>query len=170
MTSGLRPQCLRSAGGYHHLPPTRGGQPGGLGVRLGARIIDGILISIIAVTRHLVFTATAASGLQAFLRSADVHLLRRFRSDSGLDIRQEVAGAQCSRPHGAPKPTAKESAIAIPFTLRRSFRSGIARIYRLHRHRCNDPNAQPTKQGKRRRIGRGHTGGQVLTTCTGYLD
>ena len=49
MTSGdfqPQPGPYGEAGGY---PPPRGQQPGGLGLRVAARLIDGIIVNIVAL-------------------------------------------------------------------------------------------------------------------------
>ena len=145
----LRPQCLRSTRRVSAtLPPTHGGEPGGLGVRFGARIIDGILISIIAVPLAFsvhgngsILVTGLFSGLLTFIYYV------AFRSDAGLDARQEAAGAERSRPpRGAQADRQGNRRSVMRSPCCRSFRLGLLALI-AYIVIAVTINSSPTKQG-----------------------
>lgn len=151
MTSGpYDPNAYGQPGGYPPpLPPTQGGQPGGLGVRLGARIIDGILISIIAIP--LAFSVNSSgsvlvtglfSGLLTFIYYV------AFEVTQGWTPGKKLLGLSVHGPHGAPKPTAKESAIRNSFTLLPIIPFGGILALIAYIVIAVTINGSPTKQGK----------------------
>jgi uncharacterized RDD family membrane protein YckC len=104
-------------GGYPPPVPT-GGQPGGLGVRFGARLIDGILVAIVAFVLALLLDATSNilvtglfSGLLTFIYFV------AFEVTLGATPAKKILGLSVHGPGGAPKPTLQQSAIRNSFTL-----------------------------------------------------
>src|SRR6478735_2750019 len=88
MTSGdfqPQPGPYGEPGGY---PPPRGQQPGGLGLRFAARLIDGIIVNVVA-----------------------------FESTQGWTPGKKVLGLSVRGPGGAPKPDVQQSAIRNVWTL-----------------------------------------------------
>lgn len=100
-------------------------KPGGLGLRLVARVIDGILISIVAgligslfgsdsdswIMDSRILVAGMFSGLLTF-----VYFLL-FESRQGWTPGKKLLGLRVQGPNGAPKPTASQAATRNLFTL-----------------------------------------------------
>ncbi len=106
-------------GGYP--PPPAAGfgpQPGTLGVRFGARIIDGLLVGIVAGVLASLFNSSnnimvtgLFSGLLMFVYFVAMEVTQ------GRTLGKMVLGLSVRGPGGAPKPDAKQSAIRNSFTL-----------------------------------------------------
>ena len=106
-------------GGYPSGPPAAwGGHPGGLGVRFGARVIDGILVGIVAGIMAMIFGATSNilvtglfSGVLMFAYFVAMEVTQ------GRTLGKMLLGLSVHGPGGAPKPDVKQSAIRNAFTL-----------------------------------------------------
>ncbi|MGV0812749.1 RDD family protein [Mycolicibacterium boenickei] len=111
-------------GGY---PPPYGGQapppygvraPGGLARRFFARVIDGIIVAIVAF-----FLSFITDSLSSYWVTGLFTGLLMFVYFVGLEVAtgstpgKKVLGLAVHGPGGAPKPTAKQSAIRNAFTL-----------------------------------------------------
>ena len=100
-------------------PPVPGGQqPGGLGLRFAARLIDGIFVGIVAFLLAFLFHASSNilvtglfSGLLTFIYFV------AFEVTQGWTPAKKLLGLSVHGPGGAPKPTAQQSAIRNSFTL-----------------------------------------------------
>lgn len=152
MTSGgaYDPNAYGQPSGFPPpLPPIQGGQPGGLGARFGARIIDGILISIIAVPLAFsvhgngsILVTGLFSGLLTFIYYV------AFEVTQGWTPGKKLLGLSVHGPHGAQKPTAKESAIRNGFTLLPIIPFGGLLALIAYIVIAVTINSSPTKQGK----------------------
>jgi uncharacterized RDD family membrane protein YckC len=94
-------------------------QPGGLGVRFFARVIDGILVNIVAFVlsiflfdRDYWFLVT---GLFSGVLMFGYFVL--FEVTQGASLGKKLLGLAVHGPGGAPKPDATQSAIRNSFTL-----------------------------------------------------
>lgn len=116
------PNPYGAPGGYPAPPPgwgpAPGGQPGGLGVRFAARIIDGILVGIVASvlagmfdSDSRVFVTGLFSGLLMFGYFVGMEVTQ------GRTLGKMLLGLSVHGPGGAPKPDFKQSAIRNSFTL-----------------------------------------------------
>ena len=110
------PGYYGSAGGYRAWPG--GQQPGGLGVRFFARLIDGIIVAIIGCLLAFAFGVLSNiwvtglfSGLLTFIYFV------AFETTQGWTPGKKVLGLRVRGPGGAAKPTAQQSAIRNAFTL-----------------------------------------------------
>jgi uncharacterized RDD family membrane protein YckC len=100
-------------------PPVPGGQqPGGLGLRFAARLIDGIFVGIVAFLLAFLFHASSNilvtglfSGLLTFIYFVT------FEVTQGWTPAKKLLGLSVHGPGGAPKPDVKQSAIRNSFTL-----------------------------------------------------
>jgi uncharacterized RDD family membrane protein YckC len=103
-----------------NLPPSaRGQHPGGLGVRFLARLIDGILVNIVAFVLSL-FLFDEDSLLLATSLFSGVLMFGYFvffEVIYGSTPGKKLLGLTVHGPGGAPKPDAKQSAIRNAFTL-----------------------------------------------------
>ena len=120
MTTGdfePRPGEYGDAGAY---PPRFTGrqQPGGLGVRFFARLIDGIIVHIFGFFLAFVLDVLSSiwvtglfSGLLTFIYFV------AFEVSQGWTPGKKLLGLRVLGPGGAPKPTAQQSAIRNAFTL-----------------------------------------------------
>ena len=99
-------------------PPPSGRQPGGLGVRFAARLIDGIIVNVVAFI--IAFAIGSVSnywvtglftGLLTFIYFV------AFETTQGWTAGKKVLGLRVHGPGGAPKPTAQQSAIRNAWTL-----------------------------------------------------
>lgn len=104
-------------GGYPP-PPQYSAAPGGLGVRFGARVIDGILVGIVAVLLALIFGLESNilvtglfSGLLMFIYFVGLEV------SQGATLGKKILGLSVRGPGGAPRPDFKQSAIRNSFTL-----------------------------------------------------
>ena len=100
-------------------PPVPGGQqPGGLGLRFAARLIDGIFVGIVAFLLAFLFHASSNilvtglfSGLLTFIYFV------AFEVTQGWTPAKKLLGLSVHGPGGAPKPNVQQSAIRNSFTL-----------------------------------------------------
>jgi uncharacterized RDD family membrane protein YckC len=115
---GYPPPQYGQPGGYPPPPPLGARQPGGLGLRLLARLIDGIIVGIIGFFLAL-FTDTLSNiwvtGLFSGLLTFVYFLV--FEITQGWTPGKKVLGMRVLGPGGAPKPSAQQSAIRNAFTL-----------------------------------------------------
>lgn len=117
------PNPYGAPGGYPAPPPPGwgvqpGGHPGGLGVRFGARVIDGILVGIVAGLLALLFGAS--SNIMVTGLFSGVLMFGYFVAmevTQGRTIGKMLLGLSVRGPGGAPKPDVKQSAIRNAFTL-----------------------------------------------------
>lgn len=98
--------------------PPSGGRPGGLGVRWGARVIDGILVTIVAWLLASLFNASSSilvtglfTGLLMFGYFVALEVTQ------GRTLGKIMLGLSVHGPGGAPKPDLKQSAIRNSWTL-----------------------------------------------------
>ena len=117
------PNPYGAPGGYPAPPPPGwGGQPGvhpgGLGVRFGARVIDGILVGIVAGILAMIFGASSNilvtglfSGVLMFAYFVAMEVTQ------GRTLGKMLLGLSVRGPGGAPKPDFKQSAIRNAFTV-----------------------------------------------------
>ncbi len=99
-------------------PPGYGMRPGGLGARFGARIIDGLLVGIVAGVLAMAFGASSNimvtglfSGVLMFAYFVAMEVTQ------GRTVGKMALGLSVHGPGGAPKPDVKQSAIRNAFTL-----------------------------------------------------
>ena len=117
------PNPYGAPGGYPAPPPPGwgaqpGGHPGGLGVRFGARVIDGILVGIVAGLLSLLFGAS--SNIMVTGLFSGVLMFGYFVAmevTQGRTLGKMLLGLSVHGPGGAPKPDVKQSAIRNAFTL-----------------------------------------------------
>ncbi|MCX6483930.1 MAG: RDD family protein [Mycobacterium sp.] len=138
-------------GGYSSTPPAAwGGHPGTLGVRWGARIIDGLLVGLVAGLLASLFN----SGTSILVTGIFTGVLMfvyfvAFEVTQGRTLGKRLLGLSVRGPGGAPKPTLQQSAIRNAFTLLPvlpflgGFLGAIAMIVI-----AVTINSSPTKQGK----------------------
>ncbi len=137
--------------GYPPMPPPgHGTKPGGLGVRFGARIIDGLLVSIVAGV--LAVLADASSNIMVTGLFSGVLMFGYFVAmevTQGRTVGKMVLGLSVHGPAGAPKPDLKQSAIRNAFTLLTviPYIGGLLAII-AYIVIAVTINASPTKQGK----------------------
>ncbi|MFZ4373884.1 MAG: RDD family protein [Mycobacterium sp.] len=138
-------------GAYPSGPPAAwGGHPGGLGVRFGARIIDGILVGIVAGILAMIFGATSNilvtglfSGVLMFAYFVAMEVTQ------GRTLGKMLLGLSVHGPGGAPKPDVKQSAIRNAFTLLTivPYIGGLLAVI-AYVVIAVTINSSPTKQGK----------------------
>lgn len=133
-----------------HQPPMGGQQPGGLGIRFGARLIDGIIVSIVSFVLAYAVGATSnimVTGLFSGLLTFLYFLL--FETTQGWTPGKKLLGLSVHGPGGAPKPTAQQSAIRNAFTLLSiiPYIGGLLAIV-AYIVIAVTINGSPTKQGK----------------------
>ncbi|CAN5708550.1 hypothetical protein BH09ACT7_BH09ACT7_29410 [soil metagenome] len=113
------PSQFGQPGGYPPPPPHFGGQePGGLGIRFAARLIDGIIVALVSwILAYLisgdsyVLVAGIFSGVLTFAYFVG------FEVTQGWTPAKKLFGLSVHGPGGALKPDAKQSAIRNAFTL-----------------------------------------------------
>ncbi|MDV6267898.1 hypothetical protein CJ178_22395 [Rhodococcus sp. ACPA4] len=104
-------------GGSTRLPS--GAQPGDLWLRLAARIIDGIIVGIVAAilavlvsdADSLILISGLFSGILTFAYFVGMEVTQ------GWTLGKKMLGLSVHGPAGAPKPTPQQSAIRNAFTL-----------------------------------------------------
>jgi uncharacterized RDD family membrane protein YckC len=150
MTSGEyqpQPGPYGEPSGY---PPQGGYEPGGLGLRFGARVIDGIIVHIVAVVIAVVigelsnyWVTGLFSGLLMFL----YFLL--FESTQGWTPGKKLLGLSVRGPGGAPKPDVQQAAVRNVWTLLPiiPFIGGLLLVIAVIVIAVTI-NGSPTKQGK----------------------
>ena len=117
------PNPYGAPGGYPAPPPPGwgmqpGGHPGGLGVRFGARVIDGILVGLVAGVLAMLFGAS--SNIMVTGLFSGVLMFGYFVAmevTQGRTLGKMLLGLRVHGPGGAPKPDLKQSAIRNAFTL-----------------------------------------------------
>jgi uncharacterized RDD family membrane protein YckC len=149
MTSGEfqpQPGPYGEPGGY----PPPGGQPGGLGLRVAARLIDGIIVNIVAFVLAFAIGAVSNywvtglfSGLLMFIYFV------AFETTQGWTPGKKLLGLSVHGPGGTPKPTAQQSAIRNVWTLLNivPFIGGLLTLIAVIVIAVTI-NSSPTKQGK----------------------
>ena len=113
------PPPYGAPGSYPPVPPPGYGiRPGGLGARFGARIIDGLLVGIVAGVLAMAFGASSNimvtglfSGVLTFAYFVAMEVTQ------GRTVGKMALGLSVHGPGGAPKPDVKQSAIRNAFTL-----------------------------------------------------
>jgi uncharacterized RDD family membrane protein YckC len=113
------PPPYGAPGSYPPVPPPGYGiRPGGLGARFGARIIDGLLVGIVAGVLAMAFDASSNimvtglfSGVLMFAYFVAMEVTQ------GRTVGKMALGLSVHGPGGAPKPDVKQSAIRNAFTL-----------------------------------------------------
>jgi len=146
------PSQYGQSGGYPppQFGPAGGQEPGGLGLRFGARLIDGILVSIVV---SILLVATGLfdgyiipgifSGVLVFVYFV------AFEVTQGWTPGKKILGLSVHGPGGAPKPDLKQSAIRNSFTLLSiiPFLGGLL-AFIAYIVIAVTINGSPTKQGK----------------------
>jgi|SRR4051794_10240757 len=149
-TPNFEPQPGQYGDPGAYRPPAGGREPGGLGLRFGARIIDGIIVGLVSSLLFLL-TDTLSSywftglftGLLTFL------YFLAFETTQGWTPGKKLLGLSVHGPAGAPKPTAQQSAIRNSWTLLPivPFVGGLLGIVAIIVIAVTI-NGSPTKQGK----------------------
>jgi uncharacterized RDD family membrane protein YckC len=137
-------------GGYPSTPPAAwGGRPGTLGVRLGARIIDGILVTILAWVLAGLFNSSSSilvtglfTGVLMFIYFVAMEVTQ------GRTLGKKLLGLSVRGPGGAAKPDVKQSAIRNAFTLLTIIPFGGLLTFIAMIVIAVTINSSPTKQGK----------------------
>lgn len=145
-----------TAGGYESQPDPYGeyrsghAEPGGLGVRFFARLIDGVIVAIVGFV--LAFATDTMSnimvtGLFTGLLTFGYFLL--FEVTQGSTPGKKLLGLSVRGADGLPKPDAKQSAIRNAFTLLPivPFVGGLLGLVAIIVIAVTI-NGSPTKQGK----------------------
>jgi uncharacterized RDD family membrane protein YckC len=114
------PQYGGAPGGYpqHQFGPSGGQEPGSLGIRFGARLIDGIIVGLVALVLAFAFGAAdniLVTGL--FSGVLTFAYFVGFEVTQGWTPAKKMLGLSVRGPGGAPKPDFKQSAIRNSFTL-----------------------------------------------------
>lgn len=150
MTSGdyqPQPGPYGEPGAY---PPPGGQEPGGLGLRFVARLIDGIIVNIVAFLLAIAVSSMSNywvtglfSGLLMFL------YFLGFETMQGWTPGKKLLGLSVHGPGGAAKPTAQQSAIRNVWTLLNivPFVGGLLTLIAVIVIAVTI-NSSPTKQGK----------------------
>lgn len=144
------PQYGAPGPGYPPPAPQYGVQPGGLGARFGARVIDGILVGLIAYLLALIFGLESNilvtglfSGLLTFGYFVGMEV------SQGWTVGKKILGLSVRGAGGAPKPDVRQSAIRNSFTLLTiiPFIGGLLALV-AYIVIAVTINSSPTKQGK----------------------
>ena len=107
-------------------PPATGEEPGGLGVRLGARIIDGIIVFIVAMIIGFLLTLVTTYSQNSFLFALINGIISGvltfvyfviLETQQGATIGKKLLGLSVRGPDGTSKPTVQQSAIRNLWTL-----------------------------------------------------
>jgi uncharacterized RDD family membrane protein YckC len=113
------PNTVGEPGGYSMSPaPFAGSQPGGLWPRFGARLIDGVLVTIVAFVLAAIFdwaSNVAVTGL--FSGVLTFIYFVAFEVSTGWTPGKKLLGLSVHGPAGAAQPTVNQSAIRNSFTL-----------------------------------------------------
>jgi uncharacterized RDD family membrane protein YckC len=113
------PNPYGAPGGYYPgNPPVGFGTPGGLWVRLGARLIDGFGVGIVAYLISLLFEGNSryfAAGVFGGLLTFAYFAL--FESQMGRTPGKALLGLRVHGPGGVPKPTIQQAATRNAFLL-----------------------------------------------------
>jgi len=116
MTSGdfqSQPEPQGEPGGYP--PPSGGQEPGGLGLRIVARLIDGIIVNIVAFIIAFALTSYWVAGLLSGLLTFLYFLA--FETTQGWTPGKKLLGVSVRGPGGSSKPDVQQSAIRNSWTL-----------------------------------------------------
>jgi len=151
MTSGdfqPEPGQYGEPGGYP--PPSGGQEPGSLVLRFVARLIDGIIVNVVAVLIALAIGALTnywVTGLFSGLLMFAYFVA--FESTQGWTPGKKILGLSVRGPGGAAKPTAQQSAIRNVWTLLNivPFIGGLLTLVAVIVIAVTI-NSSPTKQGK----------------------
>jgi uncharacterized RDD family membrane protein YckC len=151
MTSGEfqpQPGPYDEPGGYP--PPSGGQEPGGLGLRFAARLIDGIIVNAVAFGIALSIGSLTnywVTGLFSGLLMFIYFLV--FESTQGWTPGKKLLGLTVHGPAGAPKPDVQQSAIRNVWTLLNiiPFIGGLLTLVAVIVIAVTI-NSSPTKQGK----------------------
>ena len=150
MTSGdyqPQPGPYGEPGGY---PPPGGQEPGGLGIRFGARLIDGIIVNVVAFliafaigSLNNYWVTGLFSGLLTFL------YFLIFEGTQGWTPGKKLLGLSVRGPGGAAKPDIQQAAIRNVWTLLNivPFIGGLLTLVAVIVIAVTI-NGSPTKQGK----------------------
>jgi uncharacterized RDD family membrane protein YckC len=150
MTSGEyqpQPEPYGQPGNY---PPPGGQQPGGLGLRFAARLIDGIIVNIVAFgiaiaigSLNNYWVTGLFSGLLMFL------YFLAFEGTQGWTPGKKLLGLSVRGPGGAAKPDLQQAAIRNVWTLLNivPFIGGLLTLVAVIVIAVTI-NGSPTKQGK----------------------
>ncbi len=115
------PQPYGQPGYGAYPPPVPGGsgQPGGVWIRLGARVIDWIIAGIVVFLISFSFYAIDSYGIVAGVISGLVPFAYfvGFEVSQGWTPGKKILGLRVHGPGGAAKPTAQQSAIRNSFML-----------------------------------------------------
>jgi uncharacterized RDD family membrane protein YckC len=131
-------------------PPPSGQEPGGLALRFAARLIDGIIVNIVAFVLAFAIGALTNywvtglfSGLLMFL------YFLAFETTQGWTPGKKLLGLSVHGPGGAPKPDVQQSAIRNSWTLLNivPFVGGLLTLVAVIVIAVTI-NSSPTKQGK----------------------
>lgn len=113
------PDPYGGPGGYPAPPPAAWGtQPGTLGIRFGARIIDGLLVGIVGGLLAVLFGVSdniMVTGLFSGVLMFAYFVL--MEGTQGRTLGKSLLGLRVHGPGGAAKPTFGQSAIRNSFTL-----------------------------------------------------
>ncbi|MGB2920084.1 MAG: RDD family protein [Mycobacterium sp.] len=147
MTSDYPPQPGQFPGSYPH-----GGaqQPGGLGLRFAARVIDGVMVAIVGGI--VVYVLGMASNIWVtglFTGALTFVYYLAFEVTQGWTPGKKLLGLRVHGPGGATKPTAAQSAIRNSWTLLPivPFIGGLLGVVAIVVIAITI-NGSPTKQGK----------------------
>jgi uncharacterized RDD family membrane protein YckC len=151
MTSGdFQPQPGPYGEPSSHPPPSGGQEPGGLGLRFVARLIDGVIVGVVAFVLALaidsvtnVWITGLFSGLLTFIYFV------AFETTQGWTPGKKLLGLSVHGPGGAPKPDIQQSAIRNSWTLLNivPFVGGLLSLVAVIVIAVTI-NSSPTKQGK----------------------
>jgi uncharacterized RDD family membrane protein YckC len=151
MTAGdFEPQPGQYGDASAYPPPPGAQEPGGLLLRFVARLIDGLIVNIVAFLLAFAIDAVTNiwvtglfSGLLTFL------YFLAFETTQGWTPGKKLLGLSVHGPGGAPKPTAQQSAIRNSWTLLNivPFVGGLLTLIAVVVIAVTI-NGSPTKQGK----------------------
>jgi uncharacterized RDD family membrane protein YckC len=104
---------------YGYAPQGAGGRPGGLGARFLARLMDGVLVNVVAFFLSLFLFEDQYPWLVTGLFSGGLMFgyFVLFEVTQGTTLGKRLVGLRVHGPGGAPKPDATQSAIRNSFTL-----------------------------------------------------
>jgi len=113
------PNPYGATGGYYpSLPPATYGRPGGLGVRWGARVIDGLLVGIVSWILAALFGSSDSIMVTGLFSGALMFVyFVAMEVTQGRTVGKMALGLRVRGPGGAPKPDLKQSAIRNAFAL-----------------------------------------------------
>ncbi|CAA0134319.1 Uncharacterised protein [Mycolicibacterium vanbaalenii] len=148
MTSDYPPQPGQFPQGYP--PPGGAQQPGGLGLRFAARVIDGVIVGIVGGI--IVYAIGMASNIWItglFTGALTFLYYLAFEVTQGWTPGKKLLGLRVHGPGGAAKPTVQQSAIRNSWTLLPivPFVGGLLGVVAIVIIAITI-NGSPTKQGK----------------------